>query len=455
MSRQSTPHDHDAERSVLGACMLDARALDEVLTLLRPEDFHDRRNRECFEAARSLSADSKPVDETTVGAELKRTGKLEGIGGEYLARLTEEVPTATNARFYALIVRDASSRRAILDASRVAANDAIESEDSPQVIADRAAALMSAAAVRNGDRFSTPARDLVREEIGNMERLASGSAKDRGLRTGFYDLDNRLAGLAPGSLTLVAARPSMGKTALATNMMVGAAELGAKSLFFSLEMNKTEVAQRLIASEACVDLNALRNGKLSTSDWSKTMRAADRVHRMSLDIATPATVTILELRAMARKWRADNGGLDLVLVDYLQLMRGSGKRYEREEQEISEISRGLKALARELDIPVIALAQLNRQCEARPDKRPMLSDLRGSGSLEQDTDVVLFIYRDEYYHEDTQCPGVAEIIVAKNRNGARGGRPVLLRWSDAQTRFDNISDRPDTGQMSFASGDEP
>lgn len=447
MARQSVPHDHDAERSVLGAAMLEQRALDETVSRLRPEDFHDKRNRECFDVIRRLAAESKPVDEITVAGGLSFADK-----GAYTSALTELVPTAVNVSAYIGIVREKSARRGILEATKNAALEAIESEDTPQTIADRAAAALSATAVHRGDNFATPARDLLRDEIRQVERLAEGSQQQRGIRCGYYDLDSRLGGYSPGSLNLIAARPSMGKTALATNVMVGAALRGAKALMYSLEMNKSEVAQRILAAEARVNLNLLRNGKLDAEEWSLVMRAANRVHNLTLDIATPPSINILELRAQTRMWRNDRGGLDMLVIDYLQLMKGSAKRYEREESEISEISQGLKALARELDIPVIALVQLNRQCEARPDKRPMLSDLRGSGSLEQDADTVTFIYRDEYYHPNTQDKGEAEIIIAKNRNGARGGRPVLMRWSDAWARFDNALDNTRTGQMSMVGG---
>lgn len=426
------PHDHDAERSVLGAAMLDPKALDDVVSSLRPEDFHDRRHREAFAAIRTLAAQSAPVDEVTVGGAVSFADK-----GNYLAQLTEEVPSTVNTGAYVRMVRDMRVRRDIIAAAQRAALEAVESGDTPQVIADRASAAIASAAAAQSEEIATSVRDLLRAETKRLERAQRGEV-DRGLQTGFPDLDERLGGLHKSNLVIVAGRPAMGKTALATQMAANAAERGAKTLLFSLEMSQTEVTQRLLSTSAQVDLNRIRYGKLIEADWVRAFNAAQRLHPLAFAISTKADLTILQLRSLTRRWKAQNGGLDLVLVDYLQLMSGEDARDQR-EREVAKISRGLKALAMELQIPIVALAQLSRACEARENKRPRLSDLRESGGIEQDADAVLFVYRDDYYDPGTDTPGVAEIILAKNRNGQSGGEPIRLKWTPECTRFDNMA----------------
>lgn len=425
------PHDLDAERSVLGACMLDPKAADEVVTFLHPEDFHDRRNREAFDAVRRLAAESKPVDEVTVGNTVAFADK-----GNYLAKMTEDVPSTVNVGFYMRLVRDMRARRDIVAAAEAAALEAIDGKDTPQVIADRASAAIAAAAASQTEEIATSVRDLLRHETKRLERATKGDV-DRGLQTGFPDLDARLGGLHKANLVIVAGRPAMGKTALATQMAAHAAAEGAKTLLFSLEMSQSEVTQRLLSTSSRVDLNNIRYGRMGNADWAKAYSAAQRLHPLAFAISTKADLTILQLRSLARRWKAQNGGLDLVLVDYLQLMSGEDAR-ENREREVAKISRGLKALAMELQIPIVALAQLSRACESRENKRPRLSDLRESGGIEQDADAVLFVYRDDYYDPNSSDQGVAEIILAKNRNGQSGGDAVRLKWTPECTRFDNL-----------------
>jgi replicative DNA helicase len=426
------PHDHDAERSVLGAVMLDARVLDDAVSTLHPEDFHDRRHREAFEVMRRLAAASTPVDQVSVGAGVTFADK-----GDYLARLTEEVPTTANAGLYMRMVRDARARRDIIDAAQKAALEASGSTDTPQQIADRASAAIAAAAASQSEEIATSVRDLLRAETKRLERAQRGEV-DHGLATGFTDLDERLGGMQKANLIIVAGRPAMGKTALASQIAANAAVAGAKVLFFSLEMSQGEVTQRLLSTSSRVDLNRIRYGRMGEADWVKSFNAAQRLHPATLAVSTKADLTILQLRSLARRWKVQNGGLDLVLVDYLQLMSGE-RRDGNREREVAEISRGLKALAMELQIPIVALAQLSRACEARENKRPRLSDLRESGGIEQDADAVLFVYREDYYDPNTADRGVAEVILGKNRNGQSGGEAVRLKWTPECTRFDSMA----------------
>lgn len=439
----TAPRDHTAERAILGCAMLSEQALDAAVTRLSPMDFDDKRNRQIFEAMRALSAVSKPVDEVTVGGLVRFES-----ANVYLHGVVSTTPMGEHVGPYLDQVRDKTARRAILEAARDAVDLATKSTESVQVIADKASAAMSKAVIEHNDEIATPIRELVRVEFNRIERMKAGD-KRPGLFTGYYDIDRRLGGWQPGNLYIIAARPGMGKTALATRAAQGAAEQGAKTLIFSMEMSKEELVQRQLAQTARVSLTHIRNGTLSAVEWLKVTQAADVLHRPTFDVSTDSDLTILQLRSKARRWRAQRGGIDLIVVDYLQLMSGGDRRGER-EREVAEISRGLKALAMELQIPVIALSQLNRGVEARPDKRPRLSDLRESGAVEQDADAVLFIYRDDYYHPDTDEPGVAEIIFGKNRHGATGGDAVKLNWDGPCTRFDSYSDRdPDSGQLPF------
>lgn len=428
---RAVPQDLDAERSVLGSMMLDPRAVDEAAVRLAPHHFHDPRHREAFQAMLSLAAQSQPVDQVTVGG----LTKFEGAR-DYLANLTETTPTAVNVGFYASTVIEKAARRAIIQAAMEAADLAANSEEGAEAIADKAAAAMSQAAAAQNEEIAVSVRDLLRTENARLERAHKGEI-ERGIETGFIDLDARLGGLCPANLIIVAGRPAMGKTALATLMASNAAERGAKVLFFSMEMGQAEVTQRLLSSVSRVDLNRIRYGQLQSHDWPKAFSATQRLYSLPFAISTKADLTIMQLRSLTRRWRAQNGGLDLVVVDYLQLMSGNSRNGR--EREVAEISRGLKALAMELKIPIVALAQLSRACESRDNKRPRLSDLRESGGIEQDADAVLFVYRDDYYDPKSPDQGVAEIIIGKNRNGLSGADPVRLKWTPECTRFDNLS----------------
>jgi replicative DNA helicase len=425
------PHDIDAERAVLGSMMLDAKAVDEGTSRLAATDFYDPRHQEAFRAICALTAGSRPIDEVTVAGVVEFKGK-----GEYLANLTETTPTTANAGHYMHVVREKAARRAIIQAAREAAELAMTSDETPATIADKAAASMAEAVASHNEEVATPVKELLKAEVKRLERAQKGDV-DRGLETGFYDIDRRLGGMHAADLIIVAGRPAMGKSSLADAMARGCALKGARVLAFNLEMGKPAITQRMIAAEGRVDLNRIRFGQLRDSDWVKTFNAANRLHPLQYSIATKADLSILKLRADARRWKSQQGGLDLIVVDYLQLMTSDRKDGNR-EREVAEISRGLKALAIELQIPIIALSQLNRGLEQRKDKRPMLSDLRESGAVEQDADAVLFVYRDDYYHPDTDDKGIAEIIFGKVRNGESGGEPARLRWVPESTRFENL-----------------
>lgn len=424
------PQDIEAERSALGCAMLNPKALDELLTQLAPHHFYEPRHREAFEAMAQLASESRVVDQVTVAGAVKFADAF-----RYLNASVELTPLGETVGSYIATVREKAARRAIMDAAREAAERAANTDMSAQDIADQAAAAMANAAAAHNEEIAVMVKDLIIAETRRLERAHKGDV-ERGLETGFYDLDQRLGGLQAANLLIVAGRPGMGKTALATMIAAQAAEKGAHTLFFSMEMGQSEVTQRLLSSMARVDLNRIRYGQLADSDWARAFSAASRMHPLKFAVSTKADLTILQLRSMARRWKSQNGGLDLVVVDYLQLMSGNSRNGR--EREVAEISRGLKSLAMELKIPVIALAQLSRACEARDNKRPRLSDLRESGGIEQDADAVLFVYRDDYYNPETSEKNVAEIIVGKNRNGLAGDAPVKLMWRAECTRFENM-----------------
>lgn len=422
------PSDTEAERAVLGSMMLDPKAVDEATSSLASGDFYDPRHREVFDAMCALSAGSQPIDEVSVGGAVKFADAK-----TYLTETTEWTPTAVNVGHYIRVVREKSSRRAIIEAAREAIDLAMTSEDEPAAIADTAAAALAQAVAGQNEVVAIHVKDLLRAEVRRMERAKDGEVQ-RGWLTGFYDLDQILGGLQGGNLIIVAGRPSMGKSALADAIARGVAGNGATVLAFNLEMGEGEIVQRMLASDGRVDLNRIRYGELRDADWVRTFNAASRLHPLKYAVAARSDLSILKLRADARRWKAKHGSLDLIVVDYLQLM--TGERRDNREREVAEISRGLKALAMEMRIPVIALSQLNRGLEQRKDKRPMLSDLRESGALEQDANAVIFVYRDDYYNPNTDEKGVAEISVSKNRNGPTG--IVKLLWKPEFTRFDNM-----------------
>jgi replicative DNA helicase len=429
------PHSVEAEESVLGAMLLSEASISDVLERVRPDDFYKPAHRKIFEAVVSLFGRGEAIDTVTVAEELRRTGKLEEVGGKpHLFHLVNSVPAASNAFYYARIVEETALLRRLIEATQQAAAMAFDSGDDVGEIVDSIEHLiLSVAEKRLNDNFSH-IRDLLHEQLERVEALQEKGASITGVPTGFVDLDNLTSGLQESNLVIVAARPSFGKTSLALNIAQQAAtDYNVPVAIFSLEMSRQELVQRLVCAEALVDVHKLRRGNLNDQDWSRLATAVGRLADAPIYIDDTESVTVLEIRAKARRLKQRNG-LGLVIIDYLQLMSGP-RRSENRQQEISEISRSLKILARELKVPVIAVSQLSRAVESRQDKRPMLADLRESGAIEQDADVVVFIYRDEVYNPDSTDKGTAEILVAKHRNGPVGR--LKLTFLENYTKFAN------------------
>lgn len=429
------PHSVEAEESVLGAMLLSEASISDVLERVRPDDFYKPAHRKIFDAVVSLFGRGEAIDTVTVAEELRRTGKLEEVGGKpHLFHLVNSVPAASNAFYYARIVEETALLRRLIEATQEAAAMAFDSGDDVGEIVDSIEHLiLSVAEKRLNDNFSH-IRDLLHEQLERVEALQEKGASITGVPTGFVDLDNLTSGLQESNLIIVAARPSFGKTSLALNIAQQAAtDYSIPVAIFSLEMSRQELVQRLVCSEALVDVHKLRRGNLNDQDWSRLATAVGRLADAPVYIDDTESVTVLEIRAKARRLKQRNG-LGLVIIDYLQLMSGP-RRSENRQQEISEISRSLKILARELKVPVIAVSQLSRAVESRQDKRPMLADLRESGAIEQDADVVVFIYRDEVYNPDSTDKGTAEIHLAKHRNGPVGR--LKLTFLENYTKFAN------------------
>ncbi len=438
------PHSSDAEASVLGGILLRNDVLTS-LDQLSEDDFYDPRHQAVFAAMRSLEDNSKPIDEVTLEVELSRMGKLEAVGGlPFISELALRVPTADNVAHYAEIVTSKhAARRLILAASEIAAKGYEDSEEIGDYL-DSAEASIFEVTQQNQRRSAEHIRGLLKEVFSSLDERFKAAGGITGVPTGFTDLDEKTAGLQPTELTILAARPAMGKTSFALSIARNAAcGAGYPVLLFSLEMSAQQLAERLLCSEARVDSTALRRGQLQRQDLTNMTYGADTLSRAPIIIDDTPALTLRELRASARRFMADKSlhgdrEFGLIVIDYLQLMQGSGRGNSR-EQEISEISRGLKQLSKEIHCPVLALSQLNRSLESRPDKRPQLSDLRESGAIEQDADVIMFIYRDVVYNKESEHPNIAEVIIGKNRHGATG--TVETFFEGRYTRFDNLSKR--------------
>ena len=438
------PQNQEAEVSVLGAILLSEQALDGLLidVKLRPEDFYRQRHRLIFGAMIRLKekTEPEPIDVLTVCEELDRGGELEETGGTaYVHSLPNLVPAAGNVRQYARIVKDHSLLRRLLDTTRRIQDDVFTHSGEPQHLLEQAeGALYRIAHDEHSGELRT-IEAVLHDELEKLERVSREGVSLTGTPSGFQDLDDLTGGFQPGNLIVLAARPSMGKSALVTNMAENASVKHGKPVaLFSLEMSETELAQRFIASQAKLNGDDLRKGRVKPDRWPKVMQATEMLAAAPLYVDDSSDLGILELRAKTRRLHSRTP-LGLVVVDYLQLMRPEDTSNSRVEQ-IGQISRGLKLLARELDIPVIAVSQLSRAVEARPDKRPMLSDLRESGQIEQDADLVMFIYRDEYYlREESERPGEADVIVAKHRNGPVD--TVILTFLERYPKFMNLTRR--------------
>ena len=409
----------DAEEAVLGAALLSTDALNDAAEVLDIEDFWHPPHRAIFEAMLRLQAASEPVDCLTVADALERHGQLKTAGGaERLLALEAATPTLAHVDRYARIVSDFAVARRLAAAAAEVSELAHSRPDDIGSAVDQAEALIYAVAERRIVESTAHLRELLSDTLDHLEELYDNAPNDM-LQTGFADLDKVLAGVAPSSLLIVGGRPSMGKTAFGLSLAANVAANDLGVLIFSLEMNRAEITQRLLAQDSRVDATRLRTGKLSAEDWNKVTRSVPRLAESPIWVDDNPSVSVNEIRAKARRLKSRHGNLGLVVVDYLQLMSGRVTA-ENRQVEIAEISRALKILAREIETPVLAMSQLSRGLESRSDKRPMLADLRESGSIEQDADIVMFIYRDEVYDDDTPNRGLAEIIVAKHRNGPTG-----------------------------------
>ncbi|MGH9080992.1 MAG: replicative DNA helicase [Acidimicrobiales bacterium] len=432
------PHNLEAEESLLGAMLLSRDAIASAMELCKPEDFYKSSHGHIFQAITSLFSQGEPADWVTVTEELRRRGLLETIGDpSVFVSLQANTPSIGNAEHYARIIEEhALLRRLVAAAGEINELGYSVPEDVSEVL-DRAESLVFDVAQRRVVDSMTPLHELLGQGLDHLERLYAQGDSITGLATGYTDLDEQLSGLQPSNLIVVGARPSMGKTAFALGMVAHAGvKLNQPVLLFSLEMSHMELTQRLLCSEARVDANRMRTGKLLEADWAKIGKAISRMSEAPIFIDDNPNLTVMDIRARARRLKS-RSGLGLVVVDYLQLMTGRHGA-ENRQVEVSEISRGLKILARELEVPVVALSQLSRNLEMRQDKRPMLADLRESGSIEQDSDVVLFIYRDEIYNPDSnESQGTAEILVSKHRNGPTGS--TRLAFIGHHARFDNMA----------------
>ncbi len=432
------PHDVEAEQAVLGCMLTDRDSVLSAIEVLRKESFYREDNKMIFEAIVNLYSKSQPIDVITVKAELSDMGNLERVGGlEYIAGLTEKFTTSANIDKYIRIVDDKATHRSLIQtANELVALGYNEAEEVDKIMDMAEKKVFDLSSKKNTNGYA-PIKDVLLESYGKLEELYNAKGKLSGLTTGFIDLDNKTSGLHNSDLVIVAARPAMGKSAFAINLATNVALKAKKGVvIFSLEMSKEQIGNRILCSEAMVDSNKLRTGMLEDDDWAKLAENLGRLSDAPIYIDDTAGISIMEIRAKARKLHIEKD-IGLVVIDYLQLIQGSGNRNSSREQEISEISRSLKILAKELNVPVIALSQLSRSVEKRDDKRPMLSDLRESGAIEQDADIVMFLYRDDYYHPDTEKKNISEIILAKHRGGSTG--TVDLAWLPSYTKFANLT----------------
>jgi len=433
--RRIPPHNLEAEQSVLGSMLIDAEAVSVAAGTLKPEDFYSEAHKEIFEAMLNLYDRGEPVDLVTVVEELRQKGTLDGVGGAaYISDLSVAVPSTANLKYYIEIVQEKSILRQLIAASNEIIKDSYEAQEELDIILDRAEKRIFEISQRQVANYFEPIKNILLETYTKIEELSKKKGGIIGLPTGFHEFDQKTSGLHPSDLILVAARPSMGKTSFVLNIaQYVALRQKVPVAIFSLEMAKEQLVQRMLSSEANVELQKIRTGNLSEEDWLKLVRAAGPLSQAPIYIDDTGGLSVMEIRSKTRRLKMEKG-LGLVVIDYLQLMSGRG-RAENRQQEISEISRSLKALARELKVPVIALSQLSRAPEARTQHRPMLSDLRESGAIEQDADLVVFIYRDEYYNPNTDKKNIAEIIIAKQRNGPTG--TIELVWLGQYTKFAN------------------
>ena len=432
------PHSDEAERAVIGSMLMDGDAIVTASEIIGSDDFYQRQYGILFDVMTELYGEDKPVDLVTLQERLKNKDvPPELTSVEFISGILNDVPTSANVKHYAETVAEKALLRRMIKTNEEIANSCyLGKEPLDQILEDTEKKIFDLLQKKSSDDF-VPIQDVVLSVIDKIELAAKHKGTVTGLATGFYDLDYKTSGFQPSDLILVAARPSMGKTAFVLNLaQYIAVKSKVTTAIFSLEMSKEQLVNRLLSMESKVDSQLIRTGNLSANDWEKLIESAGDISKAPLIIDDTPGISISELRSKCRKFKLEND-LGLVIIDYLQLMSGGSKRTDSRQQEISDISRSLKALAREINAPVIALSQLSRACETRPDHRPILSDLRESGAIEQDADVVMFIYRDDYYNKDTDKKNISEIIIAKQRNGPIG--TVELVWLPNYTKFANKS----------------
>lgn len=431
------PHSIEAEQSVIGAMIMDKDAIAVANEIICGDDFYSKQCGIVFDSMVELNDEGKPVDLVTLQDRLREKDVPAEVSSlEFIRDFISLVPTSANVKYYANIVAEKSTLRKLIRINEEIANTCYAGNESLEIILeDTEKRIFEIVQKRNTGEY-VKIRQVVMNAIEKIEKAAKTDGNVTGIATGFYDLDYKTAGMQPSDLVLIAARPSMGKTAFVLNIAEHVAfHLNLTVAIFSLEMSKEQLVNRFFSLESRVDAQKLRTGKLSDAEWEALIESAGVIGQSNLIIDDTPGISIPELRSKCRKFKMENQ-LSMIIIDYLQLMSGSGRNSDSRQQEISDISRSLKALARELKVPVLALSQLSRQVEQRPDHRPMLSDLRESGAIEQDADVVMFIYRDDYYNKDSEKKGIAEIIVAKQRNGPIGTTDLV--WLPETTRFGNL-----------------
>ena len=434
------PHDLEAEQAVIGSMLTDKEAVISAIEALSDEDFYREDNRIIYSAIMNLYNRGDAIDIITLKSELSSMGKLEAVGGlEYLAELPEKVPTTANVDKYIKIVEEKSTLRTLIKTANELITLGYDPTQEVEELMDNAEKKIFGVMQNRAQKTYSSMKDILVDTFVELEELYNRKEHVTGVPSGFVDLDYKTAGFHGSELILVAARPAMGKSAFALNIATNAA-VRAKTpvAIFSLEMSKEQMANRILCSEALVDSNKVRTGKVEDDDWTKLAEASGLLSEAQIFIDDTPGISIMEIRAKCRKMKLEKD-IGLVVIDYLQLVQGSNKRASSREQEIAEISRSLKILAKEINVPVIALSQLSRAPEQRPDHRPMLSDLRESGSIEQDADIVMFLYRDDYYNQDSEKKNVAEVILAKHRAGSTG--TVELAWLGNYTKFANLENR--------------
>ena len=437
ISKKTLPNNIEAEISILGGVLQDNSKLPILLESLSQDDFYLQAHQKIFSAIEELSKSGMPVDILTVANKLDERGELASSGGHaYLAKLVESVPTTANIEYYIKIVKEKSLLRKLIYASQDIITQSMGNiEDTEQFMDQVESTIFRITQYRLWSPYKH-IKELVYETFSEIEEAGKKGSRITGVPSGFTDLDNLTAGFQPGDFIIIAGRPSMGKSAFALNIAVNAAlRYKKKVMIFSLEMSRFQLVRRMLCSESRIDSSKLRTGKLNKEEWARLIEVASLLSETDIFVDDTPALPVIQMRAKARRLQSEHG-VDLIIVDYLQLMKGITKHDSR-EREISEISGALKSLAKELNVPVIALSQLNRDLERRSDKRPVLADLRESGAIEQDADLILFIYRDEVYNPNTENPNIAEIIIGKQRNGPIG--TVLLYFAKEYTRFDNLT----------------